>query len=671
MEANDLNKSGENEKDLNAVNPTDNAQDNPTPPVEQSNDSTENIAEGTDTSESEETPVTSENNKTEESSAEEDKSETVEKEEVESSDEKKETEDAPILEKIDLTQLSRENLVARLLYLNKNFEVPLIKDEVEEIKSLFYKLYNEEVEELKKRFLATGEPEENFAPPADRHEIDIKNLLKDFKHKKSVYLNKLEEEKEHNLTAKLEIIDAIKNLVNRQESLNDTFNDFRELQQRFHAIGSIPQNKVRDVWDTYNLHIENFYNYVKINKELRDLDLKKNLTLKIELCEKAEKLVDETSVVSSFKTLQKYHDRWREIGPVPKEKKDELWERFKAATTKINQKHQEYFEGLKDQLKENLKLKTNLCEKAEAIVEQPVSSPKEWEAQSKKLIEIQQSWKTIGFAPKKDNNAIYERFRSACDKFFENKREFFKHYKSEQQKHLVQKTELCEKAEAMLNSTDWKKTTDEYIKIQKQWKEIGPVPRRQSDAIWHRFRKACDAFFDNKSKFFSKVDESQDENLKLKLALIKELKNIENFEDNEETFKLLQGYQRKFSEIGHVPFKEKDKVNQEFRNEINKHFDNLNMDEYHKNVQKFRNRIENIKNSGHTDDKVSHERHKLITKLKQLETDITVWENNIGFFAKSKSSESLVKDFEHKIENGKRNIKLLQEKIKMLDHMEE
>lgn len=679
MEANDLNNCTENEQDLNSINPNEKVQEQEEN-TELSKKTIDDSIESAKESVSEENiitenPAQNEDKDIKESIATEKKPESNINTDPEPSElivpKENETESKLVLEKVDLSSFSRENLVSRLLFINNNFDIPLIKDEVEEIKSCFYKLYHEEVDELKKRFLSTGEPEENFAPPIDHLESEIKNILADFKHKKSIFISKLENEKEKNLADKIEIIEALKNLINRQESLNETFNEFRDLQQRFHAIGSIPQNKVRDIWDTYNLHIENFYNYVKINKELRDLDLKKNHTLKIELCEKAELLLEDPSVVNSFKTLQKYHDRWREIGPIPKENKDEIWERFKSATTKINQKHQEYFEGLKDQLKENLNLKTKLCEQAEDMIVELAHSLKEWEEKSKKLILLQQEWKTIGFAPKKDNNAIYERFRKACDKFFENKRDFFKHYKDEQQQNLVLKTELCEKAETMKTSTDWKKTTEEFIKIQKQWKEIGPVPRRQSDAIWHRFRKACDAFFDNKSKFFSTIDESQEENLKLKLALIDEVKNFTNNEDNEGTFKTLQDFQQKFSEIGHVPFKEKDKVNQEFRNEINKHFDNLNMDEYHKNVQKYRNRIENLKNTDHHNDKVSQERHKLVSKLKQMETDITIWENNIGFFAKSKSSESLVKDFEHKIENGKRNIKLLQEKIKMLNNMEE
>ncbi len=651
MEANDLNKSGEqnvNEKINQDVSP-ENIQSEE---KEQVNDTSETKDETNDANE-----IALEN------SAEQEKSTTAEPEAQE--------EAKPALDKVDLSALSREKLYDRLKYIYKSFDVTEIKDEVEEIKTHFYKLLNQEVEELKTKFIESGEAEENFAPPVDAIENEFKEMINEFREKKANYLKHIEEEKEKNLAAKLEVIEAIKNLVNRQESLNETFNDFRALQQKFHDIGPIPQNKIRDTWDTYNLHIENFYNYVKINKELRDLDLKKNLELKIQLCEKAEKLIDEPFVVNSFKILQKYHDQWREIGPVPKEQKDEIWERFKAATTIINQKHQAYFEGLKEQLKDNLKQKTTLCEQAEAITEKPASSPKEWEEKSKNLINLQQTWKTIGFAPKKDNNAIYERFRLACDKFFEEKRNFFKEYKHQQQNNLSEKIKLCEIAESMQESSEWKKTTDEYIKIQRQWKEIGPVPRRQSDAVWNRFRKACDAFFDHKSKFFNKIDESQEENLKLKLALIEEIKSFDNPKDSEDTFNKLQNFQQRFNDIGHVPFKEKDKVNQEFRNEINKHFDALNMDEYHKNVQKFRNKVVNMKNSGHTEDKIQQERHKLLNKLKQLENDIIVWENNIGFFAKSKSSASLIKDFKHKIESGKRNIKLLQEKINMLDKAED
>jgi len=572
------------------------------------------------------------------------------------------------LEPVDHIMLSKEDLVSRLKKVLKDFPVENIKHEAEAIKSAFYKKHSAEVEDLKRKFVESGELEENFTAPIDTHELDLKNLLKDFKERRAEFNKRLEEEKKNNLQAKTEVIEGIKELINKQESLNETFQHFRELQDKWRSIGSIPQNRVHDLWETYNLTVENFYGYIKINKELRDLDLKKNMEAKIELCEKAENLLLEPTIVKAFKTLQKYHEQWREIGPVPRDHKEDLWTRFKEATSKINKRHQEYFEGLKDQLQKNLEAKNELCVKAEELAKLELHSPKEWEAKSKSLIELQTIWKTIGFAPKKDNNQIYERFRSACDLFFNNKRQFFKSYKTEQSNNLQLKTELCLQAESMKDSTDWKRITEEFIKIQKQWKEIGPVPRKQSDAIWKRFRSACDAFFEHKSNYFSKKDESQDENLKLKEAIIEEVKSFEPSDNAEENFKLLQDFQHRWTEIGHVPIKEKDRVNQEFRNHINQYFDNLNLNEFEKNVEKFRNKIENYKSTDHAD-RLTQERNKIINKLKQLESDITLWENNIGFFAKSKKSEALVRDFEHKIETGRRNIKLLNKKLDMLEDM--
>ncbi|MBN2165996.1 MAG: DUF349 domain-containing protein [Marinilabiliaceae bacterium] len=574
------------------------------------------------------------------------------------------------LEKVDLDTLSYEKLVNRLQHIIKTFTVEQTKEEVEAIKACFYKKLKAETEELKEKFIESGEAEENFAPPINEFEAELKEQLRIYRDKRIAHNEAVEKEKEKNLQKKFDVIEHIKTLINRQESLNNTFHEFRDLQQQWRDIGPVPQNHLRDLWNNYNYAIESFYNYININKELRDLDLKKNLEAKLELCEKAEKLLLEPNIIEAFNTLQKYHDQWREIGPVPNEKKEEVWERFKEATSLINKKHQEHFESIKDQLQKNLEAKTELCEKAEDIIKQvdQLQSPKEWEDKSKELIDLQQLWKTIGFAPKKDNNQIYERFRSSCDKFFELKRDFFKDYKSEQQNNLQLKTELCIQAEALKNSTDWKKTTEEFIRIQKKWKEIGPVPRKQSDIIWKRFRTACDDFFENKSNHFNHIDEEQDENLKLKLELIEELKTfIPNENNSEETFTKLQDFQKRWSDIGHVPFKEKDTVNHEFRSLINKCFDNLNMDEFHKNISKFGSKINQIQEKGHSNDKLNQERNRIITKLKQLETNITLWENNIGFFAKSKNSAALIKDFENKIENGKRNIKLLNEKLDMLD----
>ncbi|MCU4164891.1 DUF349 domain-containing protein [Carboxylicivirga caseinilyticus] len=640
MEANDLNKPLENENGLNSENESENMQ-------------AENTA-----SEKEEVAETKET--TEEKAVTDEVADQVSEEggqEIE-------------LESVDHIMLSKEQLVKRLRDVLKHYPVEKIKEEVEEIKSAFYKKHKAELEDLKRKFVESGELEENFAAPVDNLEIELKDMLQDFKARKAEFNRRIEEERQSNYHAKLDVIEAIKELINGQESLNETFQAFRELQQRWRNIGPIPQDKVHDMWETYNYNIENFYNYIKINKELRDLDLKKNMEAKTELCEKAEKLLLEPTIVKAFKTLQKYHEQWREIGPVPHDKKEELWARFKEATSLINKRHQEYFEGLKDQLQKNLEAKTELCEKAEALITVDLHTPKEWEAKSKELIELQNIWKTIGFAPKKDNNKIYDRFRTACDSFFNAKRDFFKSYKSEQSTNLQLKTELCLQAEAMKNSTDWKRTTDEFIKIQKRWKEIGPVPRKQSDIIWKRFRTACDAFFDHKSNFFNHKDEEQEKNLELKEALIKEVAAFEASENSEENFEKLQDFQHRWNEIGHVPIKDKDRVNQEFRGLINQYFDNLNLDEYHKNVEKFRNKIENYKTNDYAGDKLTQERNKIINKLKQLENDITVWENNIGFFAKSKKSEALVRDFKHKIETGRRNIKLLNKKLDMLEDMD-
>lgn len=569
----------------------------------------------------------------------------------------------------DLHGLSREKLFEKFKDLLRHHSFPDVKDHLEAIREQFEIATKGMEEEIHRKFIESGEPEENYSAPIDQLNKDFAALLYEFKQKKDEIRHSLENEKEKNLQAKYEVIEGIKDLLNRQESLNDTFQEFRTLQQRWREIGPVPQNKIHDLWETFHLHVENFYNYIKINNELRDLDLKKNFEAKVALSEKAEALILEPSVVKAFKTLQKYHDQWREIGPVPREKKEEIWERFKAATAKINQRQQEHFDSLKNQLKKNLEAKTELCEKAEALLTGNITTPKEWEEKSKQLIDLQQIWKTIGFAPKKENNLVYDRFRKACDEFFNHKRDYFKNYKEDQLNNLQLKTELCIQAEAMKESNDWKKTTDEFIRIQKKWKEIGPVPRKQSDIIWKRFREACDYFFERKSHFFSHIDVEQDNNLKLKEAILEELRTFEPKDDSEDCFNILQDIQRRWAEIGFVPIKEKERINQEFRNLINHQFDKLNLDEVNKNLQKFRNKLENWKNSDQFNEKIGQERNKIILKLKQLEGDIVVWENNIGFFAKSKNSDALVRDFTHKIESGKRNIKLLNKKLDLIEEM--
>lgn len=650
MEANELNKESQEETRLNAteqVHESKEEQKTPEAAPEKDTETTAKHAEAENTAPSGEQASDEQATK---------KVEATEEEEA-----------VPAQE--DYSHLDRENLVAKFRQLLKEQPISDLKPAVDALRKVFDKASEEIENKAKAAFVASGEPEELFVHQPDNLQKEFSALLFEYRSKRDSERQSQEHEKEKNLAAKYEVIEGIKDLLNRQESLNETFQEFRDLQQRWRDIGPVPQGKLHDLWETFHLHVENFYNYIKINNELRDLDLKKNYEEKVALCEKAEELLLEESPVKAFKALQKLHDQWREVGPVPREKKEELWERFKAATGKINQRQQEHFEALKNQLKKNLEAKIELCEKAEALLAEELHSPREWEEKSKQLIDLQQIWKTIGFAPKKDNNLVYERFRKACDSFFNSKREFFKSYKNEQQNNLQLKTELCIQAEAMKESNDWKKTTDEYIRIQKKWKEIGPVPRKQSDIVWKRFREACDYFFNRKKDFFSHIDEEQDKNLEAKEALIAELTAFEVKEDNEKNFEILQNFQRRWSDIGFVPLKEKERINQEFRNLINQKFDHLNLDEVNKNLQKFRNKLENWKAENQFAEKIGQERNRIMLKLKQLENDLVVWENNIGFFAKSKNSDALVRDFQHKIENGKRNMELLNKKLDLIDEM--
>ncbi len=572
---------------------------------------------------------------------------------------------------VDYSTLTEVELINAMRDLLENHAEEDIKVDVDSIKLNFYKKHRAQADEEKKKFVEDGGAEEDFEALNAPYEDDLRNLLKEFRQIRNKQHRELEDEKEENLQRKYEIIEEIKNLVNRKESINKTFQEFRELQQEWRDIGLVPQSKLKDLWETYHHHVENFYDYIKINRELRDLDLKKNMEAKINLCEKAEELLVEPSVIKAFNILQKYHEQWREIGPVPRDKKEELWERFKAATSKINKKHQAYFEGRKQEQKKNLEAKTVLCEKAEEIANQEIKNHKDWDKKSRELIELQKVWRTIGFAPKKDNNRIYERFRSACDKFFDAKREFYAQNKELQTNNLQLKTDLCVQAEALRDSTDWRKTTEEFIHIQKKWKEIGPVPRKHSDAIWKRFRAACDFFFDNKSEHFHHVDEEQVENLQLKKDLIEEVKNFEPSKDDEADLQQIKEFQRRWTDIGYVPFKEKDAIQNEFRDAINKHFDSLKIDEQKRNLLRFKTKMSNISGSTRGNNKMRYERDKYVNKLKQLENDLILLNNNVGFFANTKNAESLIDDVNRKIQETQEKIEFLKEKIRIIDSMEE
>ncbi|MCL1821563.1 MAG: DUF349 domain-containing protein [Prolixibacteraceae bacterium] len=540
--------------------------------------------------------------------------------------------------------------------------------------SLIVAAFNQKVKEAatdeKKKFIEEGGVAEDFVPTEDPYENDIAELIKKYRQTKFEQARKFEAEKEENLQKKYAIIEDIKNLLNTEESINRTFQEFRELQKKWYDIGPVPQAKMKDLWDTYHFHVENFYDYIKINKELRDLDLKKNLEAKISICEKSEELLLEPSVIRAFNTLQKYHEQWREIGPVPRDKKDEIWDRFRSVTSQINQKHQEFFDKRKVEQKRNYDAKIVLCEKAEEISAMNLDSHRDWDEKSRELIELQKVWRTIGFAPKRENNKIYDRFRNACDLFFNKRRDFYSQNKESQNKNLQMKMDLCLEAEALKESIDWKNATQQFIEIQRRWKDVGPVSRKQSDVIWKRFRAACDYFFERKSGHFSGIDEGQSENLRLKQELINEVESYVPDTDVSEALKALRDFQRRWTEIGHVPIKEKDAVQNRFRNAINKHFDALKLDNEKRDSLKFRSKIASLTENQKGLSKVRQEREKYMIKLKQLESDLGTLENNIGFFANSKNAQALIADLNLKIEDTKEKIVALKEKIRIIDDLD-
>ena len=561
---------------------------------------------------------------------------------------------------------SKEELVGLFARMLEEQPVQSIRRDVEALKIAFYRLRRAEVEAARRRFVEEGGAEKDFTPAVDGVETQLKELFREYRRRRDEFIANLEAEKERNLKIKLEIIEELKELVNSDETLNHTFTKFRELQQRWKETGIVPQQQVKDLWETYNLHVENFYNFIKINKELRDLDLKKNYEQKVALCEQAEALLLEPSIVEAFHKLQKLHDEWRETGPVANEYKEALWERFKAASSRINKQHQEHFEALKAEQVKNLGLKTELCVATEELAAQPLTTRKEWNRASDRLLEIQKTWKTIGFAPKKDNNRIYERFRTACDRFFEAKRQFYAGVKAEMEHNLQLKLELCEAAESLSGSEEWKKTTDELIALQARWKQIGAVARRHSDAVWKRFRAACDKFFERKSAHFASVDDEHEENLRRKLALLDEM---EAADVKAGGYEVIRDFQRRWGEIGFVPIKQKDAIQKKYKAAVDELFNTLRGSERDRSMGRFREKVSSFKASG--DRRLRSERERLYNKVRQLEQEIGLLENNIGFFAKSKNAEALVADVRAKIERAREEMASTIEKVKLIDKQDQ
>ncbi|MDR0815188.1 MAG: DUF349 domain-containing protein [Bacteroidales bacterium] len=594
---------------------------------------------------------------------------------VESNDELTENfdeDELPEKEMTDYSAYERSAMVEclRQLVEKEDVDIETIRPEVDAIKFHFYKKMQAEQEAKKQNFVDVGGKEEEYMYEEDAVELLLKKYLNKYREMRNVQREASDREKLNNLTEKLKIIDELKDLSVNSESIGENFQLFRDLQNRWRAIGLVPQAEIRHIRETYHHSVEVFYDFMKINKDLRDLDFKHNLDAKTSLCEKAEALLEESSVVKAFQTLQEYHDIWHEIGPVPKEQRVEIWERFKAASSQINRKHQDYFDNLKEKRKKNLEKKETLCAKAEEIAERPLTTMSQWEKTSKELIEIQKQWNTVGAALKKENNKINKRFYSLCDKFFERKREFFSGEKAEQEKNLQAKQELCEKAEALKDRTDWKIATDEIIQLQKQWKESGNVPFKNRESIWKRFRTACDFFFEQKNKHHSSVESQYDKNLKAKQALILKIQNFAHTDNSANDLTQLKAFQQEWSEIGYVPFKQMKSIQDEYRQAINKQFDSLKMDSKERNMLLYKHKMEHLAEKPQARGKIGSERDRLVRKYQQLQSDLVVWENNIGFFSKSKNSQAMIAGVEKMIEEGRNAMNELKNKIEMIDNLE-
>lgn len=573
----------------------------------------------------------------------------------------------------DYSSYSKIQLVNTLRKILSEGTVDEIRPHAEAIKGCFYKIRNSEIQEQKLAFTAEGNEEELFEAQEDSFEAELKDLLKEYKNLRAELNKKQEAVKEENYHKKLAIIEEIKSLINSEESINMTFQEFNNLQEKWKGIGQVPQTKVKDLWENYHYNVELFYDFVKINRELRDLDLRRNMDEKSKLCIKAEELaaLADAEALSTFRELQKLHEAWREIGPVPRESKQELWERFKAATTLINKRYQQFFEQERSSQKEQLQKKVELCELAEQYSGFTSDNPREWNDITEKVIALQEAWKNSGFGPRKENAKVWERFRAANDAFFQSKRNFWNKSKDQLNRNLAQKLEICEQAEKLKESDDWKATTDKLIALQKKWKEVGPVPRKQSELIWKKFRSACDEFFNRKTTHFSGVTGDQDENYKAKKILIAEIENFKVSGNSKEDIEVLKKFQERWSDIGFVPFRKKEELQTRYHSLIDAHFDQLKLDDQDMGLYKFKSKIEHLASQQRGWSKINMERDRLSQQLKQLESDINTLANNVGFFGSSKGAQSLIQGVNVQMEKIKVQIDYLKEKLKIIDSQEE
>lgn len=539
-----------------------------------------------------------------------------------------------------------------------------VKEDVVRVRVAFAAIRKEELAKEKEAFIAKGNEEAAFVSAADELEEQFKSLYAEIKEKRAAYNAAQDALKAENLAKKREIISKINEIAEDADNVNRQYSTVQQLQQDFKAIGEVPSENDTEVWKSYQVAVERFYDLLKMNKELRDYDFKKNLEQKQALCAEAEALDEEADIVDAFKKLQQLHTSWREIGPVSKEIREELWTRFKNASAVINKKYQSFFEERKANEKKNAEGKEALCVKIEAISTDNLKTYAAWDEATKAIIGLQEEWKKLGFASRKVNTELFARFRKSCDEFFAKKAEFFKRMKDELAANLAKKIELCEKAEALKDSTEWKKTTDALIALQKEWKTVGPVVKKHSDAVWKRFIAACDAFFEEKKKQNVNVHSVEHENLKQKKDIIAQINSILENKETEDAPNKVRELMKKWQEVGHVPYKEKDKVYAEYKAAIDKAFEQLDMKAKKARMANFANSINQMSDTG----KVYHERERLVRAYEMKSQELKTYENNLGFFnAQSKSGNSLVKEMERKIANIKEEIAMLEQKIKLID----
>ena len=556
---------------------------------------------------------------------------------------------------------SKEDVITRLQAINQQ-EEPADKAELDALKQTFYRLRNAEVEAAQKAFEENGGDAAAFVAPKDDLETQFKEIMSSIREKRNALKAAEEQEKQVNLEKKLAIIEQMKELADSPEDANKAYNEFKKLQAEWNEIKNIPADKVNELWKSYQVQTEKFYDLLKLNNEFREYDFKKNLSIKIQLCEAAEKLASEEDVISAFHQLQKLHQEFRETGPVAKEQREEIWNRFKTASTAVNRRHQQHFEEIKEKEQRNLDEKTVICEIVEGMEYEKMATFQDWHDKTEEILALQAKWKTIGFAPQKLNTKIFERFRKACDDFFKRKAEHFKSIKGSMNENLEKKKQMCERAEALKDSQDWKNTADILTKLQKEWKEIGPVAKKYSDPIWKRFVSACDYFFEQKSKAEAVNRSAEQENLEKKKAIIEQLNAIDKEETPSENSRdIIRELMKEWNAIGHVPFKEKDRTYKQYRAVVDSLFKKLNMSASKKKLNNFKTNLNKEAN-------LYREREKLVRAYENMRSEIKTYENNIGFLtSSSKKGNSLVIEMKRKVEKLKADLELISQKIAVID----